>query len=403
MEAMLLVYNTVMIPKKIQDITLADIQQLVAGQVREGKTIEYKRSLSIATDSDKKEFLADASSFANTGGGDLLFGVDAKDGVATALTPLRIENIDAENLRIENILRSGIDPQSAFAIRPIVTAAPDEYVLLLRIHESWNKPHRVIYGGSGKFYARSSAGKYELDVEELREIFTLSDGIEKRIHDFRTARLFTIQTGDTVLPLTSQKLIVIHLLPLPSFSSKTTLPRDTLLALERETELFQPMSSSGWHSPRINLEGMFSFAGTRGESAHSYVQLFRNGVIELVESSTLDGRDIIPSKSYEYKIADGIQRAIGILKKVEVGTPIWICVSLLGVGGMSMSNSSCEGEFDDEHPIRQRDLILPATPYDAYGQDVGRILQPVFDLVWNACGLRKSRNYDNDGDFLIKG
>jgi len=67
-----------MIEKPIDKIAHHDIESLVTNQVRERRTLEYKRELPGNKDSDKNEFLADVSSFANAIGGDLLFGVDEK-------------------------------------------------------------------------------------------------------------------------------------------------------------------------------------------------------------------------------------------------------------------------------------------------------------------------------------
>ena len=55
-----------MISKTISEITKDDLAALVSGRVAEGRTIDYKRELPGNSDGDKKEFLADASSFANT-------------------------------------------------------------------------------------------------------------------------------------------------------------------------------------------------------------------------------------------------------------------------------------------------------------------------------------------------
>jgi predicted HTH transcriptional regulator len=52
------------------------LQTLVSNKVAEGKKIEYKQALPGNSDSEKKEFLADVSSFANAIGGDLIFGVE---------------------------------------------------------------------------------------------------------------------------------------------------------------------------------------------------------------------------------------------------------------------------------------------------------------------------------------
>ena len=56
--------------KPLEAIEENDLQALVDNQVAERKTIEYKESLPGNADGDKKEFLADVSSFANASGGD---------------------------------------------------------------------------------------------------------------------------------------------------------------------------------------------------------------------------------------------------------------------------------------------------------------------------------------------
>jgi len=65
-----------MISKRLEDIGEVELDSLIANGVPEGKTIEYKKVLPGNFDGDKKEFLADVSSFANTAGGDLIFGID---------------------------------------------------------------------------------------------------------------------------------------------------------------------------------------------------------------------------------------------------------------------------------------------------------------------------------------
>jgi len=91
-----------MINKKIEDITEADLQALIDNKVLEGKTIEYKRELPTNADSGKKEFLADVTSFANTSGGDLLFGIeeDHASHEPRSLIGIEVDNIDNENISI---------------------------------------------------------------------------------------------------------------------------------------------------------------------------------------------------------------------------------------------------------------------------------------------------------------
>src|ERR1700730_4029747 len=102
-----------MIDKPLAAIGAADIVRLVAEATPEGRTIEFKRELPGPRDSDRKEFLADVSSFANATGGDLIYGVEEKDGKATAAAGLTITNVDAEVLRLDQMIRSGISPRLA--------------------------------------------------------------------------------------------------------------------------------------------------------------------------------------------------------------------------------------------------------------------------------------------------
>ena len=64
-----------MILKPLEQIAADHLPALITNAVSEGRTIDYKRELPGNSDGDKKEFLADVSSFANTSGGDLVFGM----------------------------------------------------------------------------------------------------------------------------------------------------------------------------------------------------------------------------------------------------------------------------------------------------------------------------------------
>jgi predicted HTH transcriptional regulator len=75
------------------------IRALITAGAAESRSIEYKRTIYGNVHADYSEFLADASSFANTAGGDLVLGMDAQNGIPTAITPL-IMPMDPEILRL---------------------------------------------------------------------------------------------------------------------------------------------------------------------------------------------------------------------------------------------------------------------------------------------------------------
>jgi predicted HTH transcriptional regulator len=97
--------------KVLDLITESDLQSLVENKVREAKVLDYKRALPGKSDREKREFLYDVSSFANASGGDLIFGVTERDGVASEISGLESGNVDEDILRLESIIRDGIDPR----------------------------------------------------------------------------------------------------------------------------------------------------------------------------------------------------------------------------------------------------------------------------------------------------
>ena len=98
--------------KRMDDINEHDLQELVDQKYAESKTVEYKERLSVGSESDRKKFLSQVSSFANAAGGHLIYGVRATDGVPEEVAGLEIANPDGELLRLEDMVRAGVRPVS---------------------------------------------------------------------------------------------------------------------------------------------------------------------------------------------------------------------------------------------------------------------------------------------------
>ncbi|MGH6947029.1 MAG: AlbA family DNA-binding domain-containing protein [Kiloniellales bacterium] len=63
-----------------RDIQEPRLQDLIIGQVPEGKTVDYKQDLPASSDGARKDFLADLCSFANAAGGYIIFGITESEG-----------------------------------------------------------------------------------------------------------------------------------------------------------------------------------------------------------------------------------------------------------------------------------------------------------------------------------
>src|SRR5258707_6977707 len=107
-----------MLPVEIDEVEDKHIVALVSEKVAERKVLEYKENRPDGTDGSKKEFLADVCSFANSSGGDVIFGIkDQRDaggratGVPEAIVGLTGVNVGAGRERLEAIIRDGIKPR----------------------------------------------------------------------------------------------------------------------------------------------------------------------------------------------------------------------------------------------------------------------------------------------------
>ena len=90
--------------KPLDRINEEDLGGLV-GASSEGLTLEFKRdSPALGSDAEKREFLADVTSFANAAGGDIVYGIDAPQGQAEDVCPLGVDDLDALQLRVQQIL-----------------------------------------------------------------------------------------------------------------------------------------------------------------------------------------------------------------------------------------------------------------------------------------------------------
>jgi predicted HTH transcriptional regulator len=97
--------------KPIEQVVEAGLQTLIEGQFSERKTIEYKQDLVWEADAKRKEFLADVSSFANTSGGHLVYGMKEEGGLPIELCGLDVADPDSTVAALDNGIRDGIKPR----------------------------------------------------------------------------------------------------------------------------------------------------------------------------------------------------------------------------------------------------------------------------------------------------
>ena len=385
-----------MINKEFEQISKDDLQALINNGELESKTIEYKQALPNNSKEEKVKFLAEVSSFANANGGDLIFGIaeDRQTGKPKSLDGLEIENPDQEKLRLENWIRTGIQPRI-----PLVTISQpillknSKVALIIRVTKSWISPHRVVC--NNKFYSRNSSGKYPLDVGELRTAFNLSETIIERIRNFRTDRIAKILANETPVPLNDNPKIVLHLIPITSMNLTKSYD---ISKIASNPGCMEPISFGGGYY-RYNLDGFITFSSRQDGKSSSYAQFFRNGIFEAVDGHFISsgGERPIIYISYERALIKSLTGYLSLFKSLNVDMPIFVYLELLGVKGYKMGVETWR--IDELDSIDRDILVLPEILVENYDEKAEKILKPCFDSIWNACGLPGSFNYNENREW----
>jgi hypothetical protein len=387
-----------------QPISHADIDWLIANEVKEGRTLEYKQQLPGNADKDRKEFLADVSSFANAAGGDLVYGVIEKrdagntTGIPESILGLRIK-ADLETRRLDSMIQAGIAPRIAGIRIQVVDGFTDGPVLVLRIPKSYAAPHMVSFQEHFKFYSRNNGGKYALDVVELRAAFALSESQPERVRRFRDERLARIVAGETPLHLKEAPKVVLHILPVSALTSGSYIDIHRLHDDYKGLRLpcFTPGAPFQF---RYNLDGLLSWDSQSEREPHfAYAQAFRNGAVEYVDTWTLGGdlQGVLPANRIEESLIRGLRDYLRIMSGLDILPPLVVMASLLGVRGYRIVQNKPLATCP---PIDRDDLLLPDVMIEEMGDEADRLLRPAFDALWQAAGWRESANYNEQGKWV---
>jgi hypothetical protein len=259
---------------------------------------------------------------ANSDGGDLVIGIRAEKGIAVQLVGLRSFAPDDRINQIENLLRDCVQPRiSGFRVFRLASGG---YVLVIRVPRSFAAPHMVRHLGITRFCGRNSNGKYDLDVHEIRSAFLASEGLSDRLNRFRFDRINKLAAGVTPIPLTSQHLIVLHLLPVLGARPDQRIATSVLRELKDE-HLLRPITPSSSGST-FNIDGIIVNSKWEADAYYGYVQLFRNGYVEAVDSQSLkprkEGEFIIPNIGLEKYILQAFPSYFQIMARLGIPPPL---------------------------------------------------------------------------------
>jgi Putative DNA-binding domain len=396
-----------MINKPFDQIDKAELINLVSSEVREGRMLEYKETLPGSSDSEKTEFLADVSSLANAAGGYILYGFrERRDeggkptGIPDSITGLEGINPDSEILRLESSIRTGLAPRVPGVRAKAVEVFPNSIVLVLWIPKSWSSPHLVIYKNHSRFYSRSSNGKYALDVNEIRSAFATSEGLPEKIRNFRDTRIAKVIANEMPVPLVELPKVILHLVPMTSLTVTQQFDVGEIYAKRQQLESI----ASGSTTHRINFDGVVTYCFDSNPAiCDSYVQGFRNGIIEAIETAEFgesNGNRFIRSLALEKDLISAAARFLRLQEGLGISPPIFLMITLSGVKGYTMATQSDYRSMRNS-AIDRDILFLPEITVEQFDQETSSLLRPAFDAVWQAAGFLRRAYYDVAGNWKL--
>ncbi len=392
----------------ISALTEADLQALVTGGVREDRTLEFKQDTYGASDDARVEFLADISAFANTLGGDLVLGVEEAQGVASASVGMAtVTDIDQEILRLTQIARSGLQPRLPVLELHPVPLTGGRHALVIRVGRSYQAPHRVIFKGRNRFWARSSVSRYEPDVDELRALFSVAPQVATRVREMRSDRVVRILAGETPIPLKDDPGIsILHLIPL---ASADPMPRQVDLDRLRSAGAWFPWGATGYNE-RKNFDGFLTYSSAEGEKTRAYIQVFRSGVVEVAATGTVLVHNMTRTVWVKQLARDFVQQVhklVPVLLSAEVDPPYSVQLTISGVRGTTFRVENTNPAFLLHHASLavERDTLffmdaLLAEGDSTFGQ-IATALKPTLDQLFQTAAYRACPWFNADGSVRL--
>lgn len=383
--------------KPIKEVEESDIERLMELEIPEDKNLEYKGDFSTDNIDHKRKLLKTVSAFTNTSGGLLIYGIDEEEGIPSELKGIKVDNKDQIGRWLEEYIRGNSEPKiSSIDIEFIDKTDSDNSFILVKVPRSWNLPHRVTMGSkTKKFFIRRGRYSEEMDISDLRTAFNFSETLAEQIKRFREERISSILSDETPIPLKKGAKIVIHLIPINAF----------YLGQQYDIEKINPNQFRLRAIDAVNPKLRYNFDGLLGSEVpdkeglgYTYVQLYRNGIIEATSGDFFnEDHKTMSDGNYEKVVVKSVADYLEIYKEINIELPIFVFLTVVGAKGYQMESdgNSYFGRREnltiDRNVLANQEILLKRYP-----DNVGNVLKPAFDAFRNACGFKGSKNYDEN-------
>jgi hypothetical protein len=392
-----------MIPKPIDDILENDVAALVLAKREEGPQIDFKSWEPRPSDDKwKNDFCKDVCAFGNAAGGDLVYGMEEVDGVASKLAPFEAE-VDSLSLTLQNLVLERIEPQlHGVRIRP-VPCANGGFVLVVRVPRSFSGIHRL--KTNKEFYVRESSSNRALDVPAIVSRISELLGHRDRVNAFFDRRYSDILAGQYPIELTDGPKLVVHAVPVRDFLDGEQVDYD---GAGRQISPPFLTDIGGWNPCRV-FDGRMFYASVGGtdNSARTSTLLMNSGVIEATCSLRPWNANPEQKTFLLEEVEASVLRFLAQLVSTPhiasaCGIPFVVRVCLLATNGWGADSGQPAADRHAKNSARVQQnsaaLVLPEVLVESADVDFAHHLHGMFSRAWQAWNYSQSPFYTKNAD-----
>lgn len=401
--------------RPLEKITLVDLQALVTDKVRENRQLDYKDEQPAhprANNDKKSEFAVDVSALANGSGGLLIYGIaeekdgDRPTGIPRALNGLAGFNLDADGNHLRTYLDTSLDPKLPTGLIEIhaVEGGARGQILLVRVRKSFSAPHMVRAEGRfrSSFYVRDGARNRQLDTRAVREAMFASGDWMRRFRTWRHDRVAAVLANETPVTLAGTRRLILHLAPVSALEEENLVDVREAQRQAVAKQVVSFGSSMVYRTESFNVDGLVISSRSPDTAVFDYLQVFRTGLLETVDTYYVHAGDDVPTAAIEGQLFALVPIYIDYLRGLGLELPVIVGVTLAGVRGMRHEEQPAIDRHRGKLPTFDRDVVtVPEVFVDAeqLTRQPTEYLAPIIHGLWQAGGRPACPRYRPDGTY----